>query len=269
MAQTLNTKIKLYRGLFTETSFKHSDDMADMDMLADEDPADMICDSKETGAIAHLYRAEVYRSTLWRERLDQTTSWAVVSTGIGLSISFATANASSFPIVLVTVLCVVFLWIEARRYRFFYVWRFRARVLEITFFVPMLRGEGAKLTQRYGTPLSDDYEKPKYRISMLRALSRRLRRIYSFIFLILGVAFLAKLAIHPTDVTSFGQFIDRASIGPFPGWAAILLGTLFHIAWVIVMWLGWREDRADSTKMQDFLNDQAVEVSANGEGEAR
>ena len=32
-------------------------------------------------ALAHLYRGEVYRSTVWRTRLDATTNWAVVATG--------------------------------------------------------------------------------------------------------------------------------------------------------------------------------------------
>ena len=114
-------------------------DMAD----PDGDPPEAICGSKEVGAIAHLYPAEVYRSTVWRQRLDQTTNWAVISTGIGLSVSFASAQASPFPIVLVGALCIVFLTLESRRYRFFYVWRFRARVLEIAFYVPMLRGQGA------------------------------------------------------------------------------------------------------------------------------
>ena len=49
----------------------------------DGDPPTAICGSKEVGALAHLYRAEVYRSTVWRQRLDQTTNWAVISTGIG------------------------------------------------------------------------------------------------------------------------------------------------------------------------------------------
>ncbi|MGB2073790.1 MAG: DUF2270 domain-containing protein, partial [Henriciella sp.] len=31
--------------------------------------------SSEAGALAHLYRAEVYRSTTWRQRLDATTNW--------------------------------------------------------------------------------------------------------------------------------------------------------------------------------------------------
>ncbi|MGB8892761.1 MAG: DUF2270 domain-containing protein, partial [Pseudolabrys sp.] len=35
----------------------------------------------EIGALAHLYRGEVYRSTVWRTRLDSSTNWAVVTTG--------------------------------------------------------------------------------------------------------------------------------------------------------------------------------------------
>jgi uncharacterized membrane protein len=42
----------------------------------------------EIGALAHLYRGEIYRSTVWRTRLDSTTNWAVVTTGIALSATF-------------------------------------------------------------------------------------------------------------------------------------------------------------------------------------
>lgn len=234
--------------------------MTEFDAHPDGDPPEMICGNKEVGAIAHLYRAEVYRSTIWRERLDQTTSWAVVSTGIGLSISFATAAASSFPIVLVTLLCVVFLMIEARRYRFFYVWRFRARVLELSFYVPMLRGEGAMLTNKHGTPLSDDYVKPKYRISMARSIGRRLRRIYGYVFAILGAAFLAKLLIHPQDVTSWSEFTYRAHIGPIPGWVALMLGAAFHTGWILFAYITWRQDNADNTKMEDFLQNKSDQL---------
>ena len=218
------------------------------------DPIEPISGSKEIGALAHLYRAEVYRSTIWRERLDQTTSWAVVSTGIGLSIAFASANASPFPIVLVGLLCAVFLMIEARRYRFFYVWRFRARVLEIAFYVPILRGEGANIAIDRGNALSDDYEKPQYRITLLRSIGRRLRRNYGWIFGILGAAYFAKIAIHPTDVGSWTEFVERAHIGPVPGWVALLLGTLFHSAWIAVAVITWRQDQTDKTKMSDFLD---------------
>lgn len=216
-------------------------------------PAIGICGPSEVTALSHLYRAEVYRSTVWRQRLDQTTNWAVISTGIGLSVTFANERASPFPIVLVGMLCVVFLLLEARRYRFFYVWRFRARVLEIAFMVPILRGEGAKIRLDRGTALSDDYEKPAYRISMIRCMGRRLRRNYGFIFAILGAAYFAKIAIHPVDVTSWEQFFRRAHIGPIPGYVAIAAGFAFHLGWIGLAWRTWWEERKDKTKMADFL----------------
>src|SRR5262249_43239300 len=51
----------------------------------------------EIGALAHLYRGEVYRSTVWRTRLDSSTNWAVVTTGIALSATYSSAQASPYP----------------------------------------------------------------------------------------------------------------------------------------------------------------------------
>jgi uncharacterized membrane protein len=85
----------------------------------------------ELGALAHLYRGEVYRSTVWRTRLDATTNWAVVATGLALSLTFSTPEASPLPLVLVGLLIALFLSVEARRYRFFDFWRIRAHILEL------------------------------------------------------------------------------------------------------------------------------------------
>src|SRR6478752_530039 len=87
----------------------------------------------EIGAIAHLYRGEVYRSTVWRTRLDNTTNWAVAGLGLALSASFSHADASPLPLLLIGILIVVFLFFEARRYRYFNVWRARARYIETHF----------------------------------------------------------------------------------------------------------------------------------------
>jgi uncharacterized membrane protein len=43
-------------------------------------------DAATIGALAHLYRGEIYRSTIWRTRLDNTTIWAVVTLGIARSV---------------------------------------------------------------------------------------------------------------------------------------------------------------------------------------
>ena len=87
-------------------------------------------DAATIGALAHLYRGEVYRSTIWRTRLDNTTNWAVVTLGIALSVTFSSPQASPLPLLLAGVLCIIFLIFEARRYRYFNVWRARARWME-------------------------------------------------------------------------------------------------------------------------------------------
>src|ERR1700676_4274895 len=88
-------------------------------------------DSAEMGAIAHLYRGEVYRSTIWRTLLDNTTNWAIGTMGIALSTTFSSPGASPLPLLLVGLLLAVFLGMEARGYRHFTFWRARARWVEM------------------------------------------------------------------------------------------------------------------------------------------
>ena len=51
-------------------------------------------DTANITALSHLYRGELYRSTVWRTRLDATTNWAVVTTGLALSLTFSSETAS-------------------------------------------------------------------------------------------------------------------------------------------------------------------------------
>ena len=53
-----------------------------MDVLEATPGAKREFNAAEIGAIAHLYRGEVYRSTVWRTRLDNTTNWAVAGLGV-------------------------------------------------------------------------------------------------------------------------------------------------------------------------------------------
>ncbi|WP_084397603.1 DUF2270 domain-containing protein [Henriciella aquimarina] len=217
------------------------------------EPEKSVAGAKEIGALAHLYRAEVYRSTIWRQRLDMTTNWAVVSTGIALSVSFASANASPLPIPLVGMLTIMFLFLEARRYRYFAVWKFRARLLELAAMVPILRGQGADIPQDRGTALSDDYVRPRHRISLLRALGQRLRRNYLWIFAIQYASYIAKIWIHPIEAVNIDQMLTRAHIGPMPGGVSLLLGTLLLIWFVVLTLWAWYNDRHDKTTMSDYL----------------
>ena len=187
-------------------------------------------DAAEMGAIAHLYRGEVYRSTIWRTRLDNTTNWSIVTMGIALSTTFSSREASPLPLVLVGLLLAVFLMFESRRYRYFNVWRARARWMETNFYAPILRGEesgnGWRLT------LARDYTAPVHHISFARAMGRRLRRTYVWILAIQALAYYGKLAIHPAPAASFADFVERASVGPIPGWLFLLAGVLYNLGWI-------------------------------------
>jgi uncharacterized membrane protein len=197
----------------------------------------------EIGAIAHLYRAEIYRSTVWRTRLDSTTNWAVVSTGIALSATFSSPNASPLPLALVGLVVSMFLLLEARRYRYFNIWRARARLLETDFFTPMLRGEPYAANSEWSCLLATDYCAPRYHVSLARAAGRRLRRTYAWIFLIQALAYYGKLAIHPYPLTTLGELWPRAAVGPIPGQALVSAGVLFHLSWMVFAYVTLRIDR--------------------------
>jgi uncharacterized membrane protein len=188
----------------------------------------------ELGALAHLYRGEIYRSTVWRTRLDATTNWAVVATGLALSLTFSGPEASPLPLVLVGLLIALFLSVEARRYRFFDFWRIRAHILELHLFAPILLGEGVRLDNGWNQTLYLDYVRPSLHISFLDALGRRLRRNYGWIFFIQATSYVGKLLIHPVPVADFHQFLARATIGPIPGGYVLAAGLAFHCTWIII-----------------------------------
>ena len=66
-------------------------------------------------AMIHFYRGEVQRSNTWRNRLDTTTNWAVITAGATLSFVFSSPHNPHFVIPINSILVVIFLLMEARR----------------------------------------------------------------------------------------------------------------------------------------------------------
>lgn len=201
-----------------------------------------ILDAAEIGAIAHLYRGEVYRSTVWRTRLDITTNWSVVTLGIALSISFSSPLASPLPLILVGILIIFFLFLEARRYRYFAVWRARCRWMETHFFAPMLHDGDLHMEEGWQRILAEEYWQPHAAVSMPVALGHRIRRNYFWILLIQTTAYIGKLIVHPEPLTSLHQIVDRAAIGPIDGIYFIVLGTIYVTLWGAISIWSWRVD---------------------------
>ena len=203
----------------------------------------------ELGAIAHLYRGEVYRSTIWRTRLDNTTNWSIVTMGIALSTTFSSKEASPLPMILIGMLLAVFLGLEARRYRFFNVWRARARYMEKHLYAPILTGKHATDDPRWRVVLAEDYLHPRHHISFFRAAGRRVRRTYIWIIVIQTSAYFGKLAIHPQMASHFYEFMDRAEIGPIPGWMVLCCGMIYNLGWVfLAVSTYWLDRRAHGSR---------------------
>ena len=204
--------------------------------------------SAELGALAHLYRGEVYRSTIWRTRLDNTTNWSVVTLGVALSITFSTPSASPLPLVLVGFLVLFFLMLESRRYRYFNVWRARARWMERHLYAPMLDDGDLRMEEGWQRVLAHDYREPRHHIGLLRAVGRRLRNNYIWILLIQTIAYFGKIIIHPTPVASLDQLWQRAAVGPIPGELIVLGGVLYNGACIGIalttMYLDRRKHRS-------------------------
>lgn len=200
--------------------------------------------SAEMGALAHMYRGEVYRSTIWRTRLDNTTNWSVVTLGIALSLTFASPTASALPLLLVGVLIVFFMTVEARRYRYFNVWRARARWMENHLYAPMLDGETSQKSEAWRAVLARDYRHPRYHVSFMAALGRRLRRNYIWILMIQAIAYFGKIIIHPAPIGSIEQMVERADIGPVPGEIILSAGVVYNLTWIgLAIWTHYRDKR--------------------------
>jgi uncharacterized membrane protein len=179
-------------------------------------------------AMVHLYRGEVGRANTWRVRLDGTTNWAVLTTGATLSFAFGSTENTHVMILINSLLIFYFMYIEARRYMFYDLWRTRVRLMETEFFAEMLTPEREEELENWRQILANDLLHPRFSTTLWEALGRRLRRNYIWIFGLLVVAWVVKIVIHPTTPISLFELYSRAHIGPIPPWVVLLVGVIFN-----------------------------------------
>lgn len=184
-------------------------------------------------AMVHLFRAEIQRANVWRQRLDTTTNWAVVATGATLSISFSQPNVHHGVIILNTLLVTWFLFIEARRYRYYELWSYRVRLMETDFYAPMLVPPFHP-SPEWAENLAENLLTPSFPISMWEAFGRRLRRNYLWIYLILFISWMGKSFLFPEPATTIAEFIERGAVGSIPGIVMISLGLGYHLFLLII-----------------------------------
>jgi uncharacterized membrane protein len=126
-------------------------------------------------------------------------------------------------------------------------------LLETDFYAPMIRGEGIRLNAGWGELLAKDYCHPRYHINFVRAIGRRLRRTYIWIFVIQAIAYYGKLAIHPTPLATLADVWERAAIGPIPGGLVVAAGVVFHGGWAIFALITYRIEIASRRERRTLI----------------
>lgn len=188
--------------------------------------------------MVHFYRAEVSRSTVWRSRLDATTNWAVLTSAGMLSFAFAGAEHSHILLLLTNLIIVSYLLIEARRYRYFEVYRARVRMLEENFLLPIITRELDSPMCDWRMEVAQDLDRPEYKSTFLQAVGFRLRRNYLFIFAILLGGWLVKLMLHPEVAISWAQIWERMAVGQIGSGIVFAGGLVFYVSLIALLWLG-------------------------------
>jgi uncharacterized membrane protein len=177
-------------------------------------------------AMVHLFRAEINRANVWRQRLDSTTNWAVVTVGAAISFSFGQPTGHHSLILIVNILVTMFLIIEARRYRYYELWSSRVRLMETDFFAAMLVPPFRPAAD-WAESLAESLLQPHFPITRWEAIGRRLRRNYIWIYIVLLLSWLAKLWLHPVSALSVTDIIERARIGSFSGYMVMFVWLIF------------------------------------------
>lgn len=210
-------------------------------------------------ALVHFYRGEVQRSNVWRTRLDATTNWAVITAGATLSFVFSSPDNPHFAIPINSLLVAIFLFMEARRYRYYEVWANRVRVLETGYFAPMLSHRTLPPDQEWAEHISADLLSPHFTISEWEAVGRRLRSNYLWIFILLALSWSLKIYIHPFPIDSSQPnaleiIKQRAAVGLAPGWFVITVGLIFNAAIILLAFgtLKLKDASSEVTPLEKF-----------------
>jgi len=176
-----------------------------------------------TTVFIHYYRAMVGRADTWRTRMDTTTNWAIGATAALISFCLGSPEIPHFVVFFSSFLTFIFLLLEARRLTFYHLWQQRVLLLERRFIAPAATPEGVGDADRatLEEEIAPHLGRTVPTMSIRKAISRRLRRVYVYLFMAQVLAWCVKLEMHPIEVQSWSEWTSRAALGPLPGPAVI------------------------------------------------
>jgi uncharacterized membrane protein len=186
-------------------------------------------------AFAHLYRGEIHRMKLWRERMDKTTHWAIISLFGILTWVFSSSGRPHYLLLFGVVVITIYAIIEGRRYKGYEMWHQRIRKLQRNVFSSGFSSDTHN-DANWQSKLADSYAKPSPNISTREAVTHRFKQVYGYLISILLMSWFINVF-----VISNGDWHKIASIGTVSGFfilaivvimcVLVVLGFLYPYNW--------------------------------------
>jgi len=186
--------------------------------------------------VAHLYRAEMHRMSVWRQRLDVTTNWAVILATALTTFTLGSVEVPHYTLLLGLALVLISILLEGRRYRHLHHSKWRLYLLESGFFANMFcPATTSDPSPDWSRLLAADLRHTHFSVSWLTGMRLRLRRNYLLIIGFMSAVWIAKLFIHPTRATNLAEFFARLHVGDFiPSWLVAATAFVFLVTAAIL-----------------------------------
>ncbi len=189
-------------------------------------------------ATIHIYRGLMDSASTWRTRIDNSTNWAIITSGTAVSFALSDESHPHVVLLLVMFLTVMFMTVEARRTRFYNLWGSWLRLLETEYFAPILQDNCVTINDTWQELIVRDLGYPHFKTTFWQMLGRRLRDNYLAIFMFLILSWLLKLMAHPAispGTCEQDTYICHAAVGPIPGWAVLGAVFCFYVGLLVLV----------------------------------
>jgi uncharacterized membrane protein len=203
--------------------------MTERDPLVDPcvPPAGVEANAYHT-SMAHMYRGEVQRMTVWRQRLDTTSNWAILLTFGMTTFALGSRDVPHYILLLGLAIISICLVIEARRYRHLHHSEWRVALVEHNYFARLLSPGDSTPEPAWRRMLAKDLEHPRFTLSWFMATRLRLRKNYLMLVYFITAAWLTKVFMHPHSPATLREFYDRLALGDlFSSWFVAVTAGLF------------------------------------------
>lgn len=199
--------------------------------------------------MSHLYRGELGRALVWRERLDATTNWAVLAATGVITLALGNPDISHIVFMLANIMVLILMVIEGRRYRYYDAYRSRVRILEAHLLVPVIMQNDRHLEGNWRRVLSEDLLIPSFKISGPNAVGKRLNKNYRWIFLVILAALILKVIQHHPEAVDLVTFLTAMNTGQplYP----VVFWTLFAGFYAVLGYLSY-QGRASGGTHDEF-----------------